>query len=338
MLLFSVAAAGLLGAPARAAKSDPLNLEIQILSPSVFVYQFTPPASPKPSRESLTRLLQDKTLPEMSVGYLPGKVTIRTYAVDLPELRRQEKFIEKRLKSAFGKVTQTKHCLTPVSLAQTEKIRTILAAQLEELQKSLGFKYRLETRPAAAFSLKITEIKSLAARENLLRNIVPPRGKIEIRLLSDRYSLVSRPVTNQLPEILFLDKKANMRQTPSGKVLSESRLIFSAADLRPLPKIKIFTAPGKPNRWMTTFTLVPEAGPRLNKFSRGHIGRNIAFVIDKKIIAAQKITHRLTGGQLVLSLSPPFGENSPEGIRLRQELNKRPMPLPVVVKEVKEKT
>lgn len=223
---------------------------------------------------------------------------------------------------------------SPVTPLQLEKTRKIIAAQLVELQKSLAFQYRLEQRPPATLTLRITSIKDLAAREILLRNIAPPRGVIAIYLLPNRYSLVIPPAKdNQWPQYLFLDKKRNQRQTEAGKVLEESKVVFPAEDLRPLPAVKIFPSPGKPDRWMITFVFLPEAAPRLAKFTRSHIGRNIAFVIDGKIIAAPKIINQITGGQLVLSLSPPFGEDTPESRKFKQELYKRPLPLPVQVKE-----
>jgi hypothetical protein len=225
----------------------------------------------------------------------------------------------------------------PVTPAQLEKTRKTIAAQLVELQKSLSFQYRLEPHPPATLAFRITEIKDLAGRELLLRNIAPPRGKVEIRLLPNRYSLVVLPPkNNQLPQYLFLDKKRNQRQTEVGKVLGESKIVFQAEDLRPLPKIKVFSAPGKPDRWMITYTLLPEAGARFAEFTKSHRGRNIALVIDGKIIAAPKIINQITGGQFVLSLSPPFGGDTPEAGKLTRDLNRRPLPLPVVVKEVKE--
>jgi preprotein translocase subunit SecD len=224
----------------------------------------------------------------------------------------------------------------PVTPLQLEKTRKVIAAQLAELQKSLNFQYRLEQRPPATLTLRITAIKDLAAREILLRNIAPPRGKVRIYLLPSRYSLVIPPAKdNQRPQYLFLDKKRNQRQTGAGKVLGESKVVFQAEDLRPMPKIKVFPSPGKSDRWMITYTFLPEPGARFSEFTRSHKGRNLALVIDGKIIAAPKIISRIAGGQLVLSLSPPFEENSPEARRLKRELNKRPLPLPVVVKEIK---
>jgi hypothetical protein len=327
--------------PGDTEKSSPassLHFKLELKAPAIIVYQFTPPEYPKPSRQSLTDLLRDKTLPELSLDYSPGKVIIHTYAADTADLDRQEKQIEKRLTRTFGGVTRSKRELSPVTPQQVDKTRQLLSEYLNQLRQSLSlpFKYSLTTNPPATLMLQLTEIKDASKADLLRRYAVPPRGNIALYLLPDTYSLVKLPLKDhQIPQYLFLDKRRNQRQTSAAAVLAESRLMFRPEDLRPLPEVGTRPEQGK-LELSVSYRFYPEASARYTRFVKGHLGRNLALVIEGEIIAAPKIIFRETGGRFGFFLSTAIPADSPEAEHFRLSFASRPLPLPIIVTEIKQ--
>jgi hypothetical protein len=322
--------------------SDSLQFKIDLKAPALLVYQLPVPPRPQPTRESLNALLSDETSPKIDLNYTEGKVTLRPFAADDQELDRLAKQGEKRLVQAFGSALLVKQELSPVTQEQLAKTHKLIAEQINELQQFLAFpfKYSLVTQPPATLTLQLAgldKIKEASGDVLLRRYAVPPRGTVAVYLLPDSYSLVKLPLKEgQAPQYLFLDKRRNQRQTDPAAVLAESKALFIPEDLRPFPEIGEGKEQGK-LILSVSYRFYPEAEKRFIQFAKGHLGSNLALVIDGEIIAAPKITSRESRGQFGFRLSTALPWDSPEAERFRLSFYQRPLPLPVMVREIPQK-
>ena len=87
-------------------------------------------------------------------------------------------------------------------------------------------------------------------------------------------------------------------QTDSSKTVSlndTTTILISRTPLVATGDITGATASQSQDRWVLNFTVTDDAAKRVHEFSKQHVGRNVALVVDGKVYGTPRIGSALTG-------------------------------------------
>ncbi|UCH33801.1 MAG: hypothetical protein JSV65_14715 [Armatimonadota bacterium] len=239
------------------------------------------------------------------------QITVRTHVKDAADCEQQAKRIRQLLSDVYEDAVLVSADTRQMTSSDLDELIRVLEARAEAAMLT---DFSAEPRPPDIVVVGC----ACAGDPEWAKELLTHKGLLQFRVIPSRYAYDITPVGGTT----FRDESGTA--VAATDVVAQSPVILSGGDFAPMSRVEA----GPNGSYHVTFTLREETGEAFEAFTRDHVNRSLAIVLDGSLISCPRITRAIRGvGVIDADFDRPGGRDRAE--RLAIFINSGPLPLDV---------